>query len=163
MDDLLQSVHPLAKGWRVGPIVGGGFRRFQWRVDDDRFYSPARPSARCDGQKVGCSDNGMGRSQGGLTTKLHALVDADGRLVGLRLTGGKVQNACKVEALIEVIPEGATLFGDKGCGSTAIREAAAGRNIWANIPNRSNGKQPFGFSSWLYRQHNLVERFFNRI
>jgi transposase len=35
--------------------------------------------------------------------------------------------------------------------------------IWANIPNRSNRKQRFGFSSWLYRQRNLVERFFNRI
>lgn len=40
---------------------------------------------------------------------------------------------------------------------------AAARNIWANIPNRSNRKQRFGFSSWLYRQRNLVERFFNRI
>jgi transposase len=29
--------------------------------------------------------------------------------------------------------------------------------------NRSNRKQRFGFSSWLYRQRNLVERFFNRI
>jgi transposase len=85
----------------------------------------------------------MGRSWGGLTTKLHALVDA--------------------EALIEAIPEGATLLGDKGYDSTAIREAAAARNIWANNPNRSNRKQRFGFSSWLYRQRNLVERFFNRI
>lgn len=50
-----------------------------------------------------------------------------------------------------------------GYDSTAIREAAATRNIWANITNRSNRKQRFGFSSWLYRQRNLVERFFNRI
>jgi transposase len=65
--------------------------------------------------------------------------------------------------LIEAIPEGATLLGDKGYDSIAIRDAAAARNIWANIPNRSNRKQRFGFSSWLYRQRNLVERFFNRI
>ena len=32
-----------------------------------------------------------------------------------------------------------------------------------NIPNRCNRKQRFGFSPWLYRQRNLVERFFNRI
>ena len=102
-------------------------------------------------------------SRGGLTTKLHALVDADGRPVSLRLTGGQVHDACEAEALIEAIPEGATLLGDKGYDSTAIREAAAARNIWANIPNRSNRKQRFGFSSWLYRQRNLVERFFNRI
>lgn len=105
----------------------------------------------------------MGRSRGGLTTKLHALVDADGRPVGLRLTGGQVHDACEAEALIEAVPEGATLLGDKGYDSIAIRQAAAARNIWANIPNRSNRKQRFGFSSWLYRQRNLVERFFNRI
>ena len=61
------------------------------------------------------------------------------------------------------IPEGATLPGDKGYDSNAIRTAAASRNIWASIPNRSNCKQPFGFSPWLYRQRNLVGRFFNRI
>jgi transposase len=105
----------------------------------------------------------MGRSRGGLTTKLHALVDADGRPVSLRLTGGQVHDACEAEALIEAIPEGTTLLGDKGYDSTAIRGAAAARHIWANIPNRSNRKQRFAFSSWLYRQRNLVERFFNRI
>jgi transposase len=105
----------------------------------------------------------MGRSRGGLTTKLHALVDADGRPVGLRLTGGQVHDACEAEALVEAIPEGATLLGDKGYDSTAIREAAAIRNVWANIPSGFNLKQRFGFSPWLYRQRNLVERFFNRI
>ena len=81
----------------------------------------------------------------------------------MRLTGGQVHDACEAEALIEDIPEGATLLGDKGYDSNAIREAAAARDIWANIPNRSNRKKRFGFSPWLYKQRNLVERFFNRI
>ncbi|MCC4252613.1 IS5 family transposase [Sphingobium naphthae] len=147
----------------MGPAVGGGFSRLQRRTGDDRFHLHARPPARCDGQKRGPGDHGMGRSRGGLTTKLHALVDADGRPVSLRLTGGQVHDAREAEALIGAIPEGSTLLGDKGYDSTAIREAAAARNIWANIPNRSNRKQRFGFSPWLYRQRNLVERFFNRI
>lgn len=104
----------------------------------------------------------MGRSRGGLTTKLHALVDTHGRPVGLRLTGGQDHDACQAEALIEGIPEGTTLLGDKGYDSNAIRQAAA-QGVWANIPNRSNRKQRFGFSPWLYRQRNLIERFFNRI
>ncbi|NKJ02733.1 transposase [Novosphingobium sp. SG707] len=126
--------------------------------------------------KWGASDHGMGAQtrspsggwastepRGGLTSKLHALVDAEGRPVGLRLTGGQVHDVCEAEALIADIPEGATLLGDKGYDSNAIREAAAARGVWANIPNRSNRKQRYGFSSWLYRQRNLVERFFNRI
>lgn len=57
--------------------------------------------------------------------------------------------------------KGATLLADKGYDSDAIREAAASKNAWTNIPSRSNRKQRFGFSGWLYRQRNLVERFFN--
>ena len=44
-----------------------------------------------------------------------------------------------------------------------MRLIAAAKNVWANIPSRSNHKQRFAFSSWIYRQRNLVERFFNRI
>jgi transposase len=64
---------------------------------------------------------------------------------------------------MEPLPEGATLLGDKGYDSNAIRQTASKRNCWANILNRSNRKERFAFSPWLYRQRNLVERFFNRI
>ena len=88
----------------------------------------------------------MGRSRGGLTSKIHALVDADGRPVALRLTGGQVHDSQEAEALLEAMPEGATLLADKGYDSNAIREAAASKNAWANIPLRSNRKQRFAFS-----------------
>ena len=61
------------------------------------------------------------------------------------------------------MPDGATLLADRGYDSNAIRKAAASKNAWANIPSRSNRKQRFAFSGWLYRQRNPVERFFNRI
>ena len=105
----------------------------------------------------------MGRSRGGLTSKIHALVDAGGRPVALRLAGGHVHDSQEAEALLEAMPEGATLLADKGYDSNAIREAAARKNAWANIPSRSNRKRRFAFSGWVYRQRNLVERFFNRI
>lgn len=75
----------------------------------------------------------------------------------------QVHDAFEAEALIAGLPDGATLLDDKGYDSNAIRQAAAARNGWANIPNRSNRKQRFGFSRWLYRQRNLIERIFNRI
>lgn len=103
----------------------------------------------------------MGRSRGGLTSKIHALVDADGRPVAP--DGGQVHDSQEAEALLDVMPEGATLLADKGYDSNAIREIAASKNAWANIPARSNRKQRFAFSGWLYRRRNLVERFFNRI
>lgn len=105
----------------------------------------------------------MGRSRGRLTSKIHALADADGRPVALRLTGGQVQDSQQAQALLEAMPERATLLSDKGYDSNAIRETAAAKNAWANIPSQSNRKQRFAISGWLYRQRNLVERFFNRI
>jgi transposase len=105
----------------------------------------------------------MGRSRGGLTSKIHALVDADGRPVTLRLTGGQVHDSREAEALLEEVDEGTTLLADKGYDSDAIRDLLAQKKGWANIPAKSNRKRSFAFSGWLYRQRNLVERFFNRI
>ena len=59
--------------------------------------------------------------------------------------------------------EGVTLLADKGYDSNAIRDQAQKNKAWANIPPKSNRKGSFVFSSWVYRQRNLVERFFNRI
>jgi transposase len=105
----------------------------------------------------------MGRSRGGLTSKIHALVDAEGRPVTLRLTGGQVADCREAEALLDALGEGDILLADKGYDSGAIRAKAKARKAWANIPPKLNRKGAFAFSAWLYRQRNLVERFFNRI
>ena len=105
----------------------------------------------------------MGRSRGGLTSKIHALVDAEGRPVTLRLTAGQVADCAEAEALIDGLGDGNILLADKGYDSNAIRAKAAERKAWANIPPKSNRKGSFAFSLWVYRQRNLVERFFNRI
>ncbi len=105
----------------------------------------------------------MGRSRGGLTSKIHALVDADGRPVALRLTGGQVADCVEADALTETLGEGDILLADKGYDTDAIRAKATARNAWANIPPKANRKGNFAFSGWVYRQRNLVERFFNQI
>jgi transposase len=105
----------------------------------------------------------MGRSRGGLTTKIHALVDADGRPVRIMLTPGQANDAPVAEALLEDLADGATLIADRAYDTNAIRTLAAERGAWANIPPRSIRKGSFSFSTWVYRQRNLVERFFNRI
>ncbi len=105
----------------------------------------------------------MERSRGGLTSKIHALVDAEGRPVTLRLTGGQVADCTEAEALIENLGAGDILLADRGYDSNAIRAKAAERKAWANIPPKTNRKCSFAFSHWVYRQRNLVERFFHRI
>jgi transposase len=61
------------------------------------------------------------------------------------------------------IPEGGMLLADKAYDSNAIRSLVFSRGGWANIPPRSTRRDPISFSPYLYRNRNLVERFFNRI
>lgn len=105
----------------------------------------------------------MGRSRGGLTTKIHALVDAEGRPVRLVLTAGQAGDAPACEQLLPLVAQGAILIADRAYDTNAIRATLTERGAWANIPPRSIRKGTFPFSSWVYRQRNLVERFFNRI
>ena len=105
----------------------------------------------------------MGRSRGGLTTKIHALVDAEGRPVRLALTARQAGDAPAAEGLLAMLAPGATLIADRAHDTNAIRDFAADRGAWANIPPRSIRKDSFSFSGRVYRQRNLVERFFNRI
>ena len=76
---------------------------------------------------------------------------------------GQANDAPVAEALLEDLADGATLIADRAYDTNAIRALAAERGAWANIPPRSIRKGRFGFSTWVYRQRNLVERFFNRI
>ena len=105
----------------------------------------------------------MGRSRGGLTTKVHALVDAKGRPVRLALTAGQAGDAPAAPGLLEVLAPGATLIADRAYDTDAIRGLAAERSVWANIPPRIIRKASFAFSGWVYRQRNCIERFFNRL
>ncbi len=105
----------------------------------------------------------MGRSRGGLTTKIHALVDAEGRPVRLELTAGQTHDSQPAPDMLETIQEGAILLADKAYDSDAIRQLAESKKAWANIPPKSNRRKSFAFSKFLYRYRNLVERFFNKL
>jgi len=105
----------------------------------------------------------MGRTRGTLTGKIHAQINTEGRPVTLRLTAGQLTDCTGAEALINSLCEGDILLAEKGCDSNAIRAKAAERKASANIPLKANHKDSFTFCPWVYRQRNLVERFFNRI
>jgi transposase len=70
--------------------------------------------------KKGYRDHCLGRSRGGLTTKIHALVDAQGRPIKLTLTAGQVSDIASAADLIKDLPEGAMLLADKGYDANAF-------------------------------------------
>ncbi len=105
----------------------------------------------------------MGRSRGGLTTKIHALVDADGLPIDLRLSEGQHADCGYAEDLLQRLRTGTTLLADRGYDTNAIRDQVAQAKAFANIPAKRNRTNSFAFSAFLYRYRNLVERFFNRL
>jgi transposase len=105
----------------------------------------------------------MGRSRGGLSSKIHALVDTNGLPVRLALTAGEAHDNRLASQLLSRPKSGTMLLADRGYDADWIRALAAKRGGWANIPPRCNRKEPICFSPCLYRARNLVERFFNKI
>ena len=105
----------------------------------------------------------MGRSRGGLTTKIHALVDAEGRPLRLCLTPGQTHDSQPAPDLLDDIEDGAILLADKAYDNNAVRSQLKAKGGWANIPPKRHRTSALPFSKWLYRYRNLVERFFNKL
>jgi transposase len=105
----------------------------------------------------------MGRSRGGLTTKIHALVDACGLPILLKLTEGQAHDGRSAEDMLGTLGRGNVLLADRAYDSDALRQDLAARGAKANVklmPNRVNLPP---FNKRLYRKRNLVERFFNKL
>ena len=105
----------------------------------------------------------MGRSRGGLTSKIHAVVDTRGLPVRLALTTGEAHDNRLAEKLLSRLKSGSMLLADRGYDADWIRTLVRQHGAWANIPPKSNRKDALSFSPYLYRARNLVERFFNKI
>jgi transposase len=105
----------------------------------------------------------MGRSRGGLTTKIHALVDAEGRPIVLKLTEGQAHDGRSAADMFETVQAGHILLADRAYDSDALRDHLAKRGAWPNIQPMKGRTKRLPFSGWVYRQRNAVERFFNKI
>ena len=90
----------------------------------------------------------MGRSRGGLTTKFHALVDAEGRPIRLKLTEGQAHDGRSAADMFETVEAGHILLADRAYDSDALRAAMAERGAWANIRAMPNRVKTFPFSAW---------------
>ena len=105
----------------------------------------------------------MGRSRGELTTKIHALVDADGRPIALKLTEGQAHDGRSAADMLGGIGKGEILLANRAYDSDALRQTLAERGAWANIKPMPRRVRVPAFSPFLYRYRNLVERFFNKL
>jgi putative transposase len=104
----------------------------------------------------------LGRSRGGFGTKIHAAVTPLGHPVTLELTGSEASDSPRLPGLIAGIETEAVL-ADKGYDSDANRAAIRASGAEPCIPPRRNRKEAVPYDRHLYRERNVVERYFARI
>jgi transposase len=104
----------------------------------------------------------LGRSRGGFTTKLHALVDESGRLVRYVLTGGERNDITQARSLVRA-REGSGVVGDRAYDCDAFIAHVKALGMRSVIPSRSTRRHPRRLERARYAQRNVIERWFGRL
>lgn len=104
----------------------------------------------------------MGHSRGGLSTKIHAAVDALGNPVRLLLTAGQKSEYTQADALIEGF-DAQYVLADKGYDSDVFVTTIESHPAIPVIPPRSNRTVLRDYDQHVYKERNLVERFFQKM
>lgn len=105
----------------------------------------------------------MGRSRGGLTTKIHAMVDANGLPITLKLTPGQAHDGRSAGDMLGTLKPGQTLIADAGYDSDALRADLSRRRIRCCVKPMPNRKKQYRPRRATYARRNAVERFFNHL
>jgi transposase len=113
-------------------------------------------------QKAG-DDQAIGRSRGGLSTKIHTLVDALGYPVGFHLTGGEAHDLVGADHLLPDMAADALIADKAFDAEERVIEPLTAAGKTAVIPPKSNRKTPRDFDRDLYKARHLIENFFARL
>ena len=124
-------------------------------------------STFCKVHQSACSalkDQAIGSSRGGKNTKAHVLINERMQLLRVILTGGQVHDSKTAIDLLKGIKlAGKKILADKAYGCEHFRSFIAEHGASACIPDKVNSKVKHNFDAQLYKQRNIVERFFQRV
>lgn len=131
------------------------------------------------------ADHAIGRSRGGLTTKIHTLTDQHCRPVTILLSPGQAGDNPQLVPLLDAYSparaaarggrrHGFRLLADKAYSHPSTRAELRRRRIAHTIPERDDQKQrrkdkgsaggrPPSFDVQIYKKRNTVERGYNRL
>ena len=175
-----------------------GSKQQSTRPPCERISTPPAPATNlpADGgkEKGGTkpvAGEALGRSRGGLTTKIHLASEGKGRPLAVGLSEGQRHDSTQLELVLDRIrvprrsPAGPPKRGrprkrpqrlllDKGYAYPKCRRALRRRGIKSMIPERkdqrqhrlkkgSRGGRPCRFSREEYRQRSWIERLINRL
>jgi len=131
---------------------------------DDRQYYRTRPPARSGRPqgKRGADAQGLGRSRGGLSTKIHAATEALGLPVRLIGSPGQRNDIALAHDLIDGF-QAQAILADKGYDADHLCDSIEKTGTDVVIPPKRNRKTQRPYDSELYKERNRVERFFAKL
>ena len=160
LEDGLQPFLKLVAARSLGNHLQGASYRDRRRGGHDRRLRRSRTSG-CVGRKRGIISNALGRSRGGFSTKLHALVDTQGRPIHVELTPGQQHESTVAEAIIAGHARGKAFIADTGYDSDAIRAQLKELQIKAVICANPTRKKKPRLDRRRYALRYRVEVFFH--
>jgi transposase len=105
----------------------------------------------------------IGRTKGGLNSKLHAVCEGAGKPVALLLSEGQMSDYKGAALLLDSLPRAKELLADRGYDADWFRTALKEKGITPCIPPKKNRKQPIEYDKTLYKQRHQVENMFAKL
>jgi transposase len=166
----VQSLSPLGKPGHLARAVRAvaGRRSANGQSPIDRQHEHSSSSS-CGGRaakKGGAEAQGLGRSRGGFTTKLHLAAADESTAVVVVLTPGECHDAKAFPDILDAIPESCPAdfaVMDRGYDSDDIRGALVDRDIAPVIPSKVNRIEPIEHSKKHYKTRNRIERLIGKL
>jgi transposase len=180
-------MQPLSVRINMPPVHDG--KKREPKADKRKSTSPSSTPETTDSDLTAASEppqtQALGRSRGGLTSKVHLLVEGRGRPLGIVLTAGQVHDSTQIAQVLDRVrvprkgpgrprKRPVSVLTDKAYGGRPARKVLRDRRISALIPTKDNerearnkrgsdGGRPFKFEKERYRMRNVVERCINRL
>src|SRR6202158_3598906 len=157
------ALYPVGQGRRLGAGLQASGQGRRQRIRDDRFDHRACSSTQRRSPKKAGQDEAIGRSNGGLSTKINATVDALGNPIGFALTPGQ---ACDLDGADILLPpmEADIVIADKGFDADErVSDPLEKAGKTTVIPPKANRKHKRDYDKELYKARHLIENFFAKL
>lgn len=159
-------IHTRHSRWSKSGVWGKIFEVLA--EDSDNEYAMldstiVRAHQHSAGAKKKENDEAIGKSKGGLSTKIHAVCDAIGNPVAFHLTAGQAHDLEGADALIDNIKADALLADKAYDADERVLKKLEGKNCEATIPPKSMRKNQRAYDRIKYQARHLIENFFAKL
>ena len=134
----------------------------EWLLIDSTVTRAHPCAAGAPKKNGGQAEQALGKSVGGFSTKIHAMVDALGNPLRLLLTGGQTGDATQAIPLLEGF-DFSSVLADRAYDTNAILDFITKNDAKAVIPSKKNRIVQREIDWYTYKERHLVECFMNKI